>query len=44
MMLIPGLERLFIRDLIRWGEREGREIETVREKVQFRAAKKNHAR
>ena len=44
MTLIPILERLFIRDLIRRGEREGRKIEAVREKVQFRAAKKNHAR
>jgi hypothetical protein len=44
MTLIPALERLFIRDLIRRGEREGRKIEAVREKVQFKAAKKNHAR
>jgi hypothetical protein len=44
MTLIPILERLFIRDLIRRGEREGRKIEAVREKVQFRAEKKNHAR
>jgi hypothetical protein len=44
MPLIPVLERLFIRDLIRRGEREGRKIEAVREKVQFKAAKKNHAR
>jgi hypothetical protein len=44
MTLIPILERLFIRDLIRRGEREGRKIEAVREKVQFKAAKKNHAR
>jgi hypothetical protein len=44
MTLIPILERLFIRDLIRRGEREGRKIEAVREKVQFKAAKKDHAR
>jgi hypothetical protein len=44
MTLIPVLERLFLRDLIRRGEREGRKIEAVREKVQFKAAKKNHAR
>jgi hypothetical protein len=44
MTLIPALERLFIRDLIRRGEREGRKIEAVREKVEFKAGKKNHAR
>lgn len=44
MTLIPALERLFIRDLIRRGEREGRKIESLREKVQFKAAKKDHAR
>jgi hypothetical protein len=44
MTLIPILERLFIRDLIRRGEREARKIEAVREKVQFKAGKKNHAR
>jgi hypothetical protein len=44
MTLIPALERFFIRDLIRRGEPEGRKIEAVREKVQFKAAKKNHAR
>ena len=44
MTLIPALERLFIRDLLRRGDREGRKIEAVREKVQFKAAKKNHAR
>jgi len=44
MTLIPVLERPFIRDLIRRGEREGRKIEAVREKVQFRIEKKNHAR
>jgi hypothetical protein len=44
MTLIPALERLFIRDLIRRGEREGRKIEAVRERVQFKGEKKNHAR
>ena len=44
MTMIPALERLFIRDLIQRGEREGRKVEAVREKVQFKAAKKNHAR
>ena len=44
MTLIPILERLFIRDLIRRGEREGRKIEAIREKIQSKAAKKNHAR
>jgi hypothetical protein len=44
MTLIPILERLFIRDLIRRGEREGRKIEAVRDKAQFKAGKKNHAR
>jgi hypothetical protein len=44
MTLIPVLERLFLRDLIRRGEREGKKIEAVREKVQFKAAKNNHAR
>jgi hypothetical protein len=44
MMLIPILERLFLRDLIHHGELDGRKIEAVREKVQFKAAKKNHAR
>ena len=38
------VERLFIRDLIRRGEREGRKIEAVRDKVQFKLEKKNHAR
>jgi hypothetical protein len=38
------LSKLFIRDLIRRGEREGRKIEAVREKVQVRFEKKNHAR
>jgi hypothetical protein len=41
MTTIPALERLFIRDLIR---REGRKIEAVREDVQVRIEKKNHAR
>ena len=44
MTLIPAIERLLIRDLIRRGEREGRKIEAVREKVQFKVDKKNHAR
>jgi hypothetical protein len=44
MTLILFCERLFLHDLIRRGEREGRKIETVREKVQFKAAKKDHAR
>jgi hypothetical protein len=44
MTLIPGLERLFIRDLIRRGEREGRKIEMIRDKTQFKVEKKNHAR
>jgi hypothetical protein len=44
MTLIPILERLFIRDLIRRGEREGQKIDAVREKVQFKEGKKNHAR
>jgi hypothetical protein len=42
MTLIPILERLFIRDLIRRGEREGRKVEAARER--FEAAKKDHAR
>jgi hypothetical protein len=45
---VPGIvsrsrPKLFIRDLIRHGEREGRKIEAVPEKVQFKAEKKNHA-
>jgi hypothetical protein len=44
MTLIPILERLFIRDLIRRGEREGRKIEAIRDKVQIKLEKKNHAR
>ena len=44
MTLIPILERLFLRDLIRRGEREGRKIEAIRDKVQVNLDKKNHAR
>jgi hypothetical protein len=44
MTLIPILERLFLRDLIRRGEREGRKIEAVREGEQVRLEKKDHAR
>ena len=44
MTLIPILERLFIRDLIRRGEREGRKIEAIRDKIQVKLEKKNHAR
>ena len=44
MTLIPALERLFIRDLIRRGEREGRKVEAVREKIHVKLEKKNHAR
>jgi hypothetical protein len=44
MTLIPILERLFIRDLIRRGEREGRKIESLRDEIQQKAGKKNHAR
>jgi hypothetical protein len=44
MTLIPILERLFLRDLIHRGEREGRKIEAVREKAQVKLEKKNHAR
>jgi hypothetical protein len=44
MTLIPILERLFIRDLIRRAEREGRKIEAVREKIQFKSDRKDHAR
>jgi len=40
--LIPVLERLFLRDLIRRAEREGRKVEAVRAEV--RLEKKNHAR
>ncbi|HTD16237.1 MAG TPA: hypothetical protein VK673_13730 [Chthoniobacterales bacterium] len=44
MALIPVLERLFLRDLIRRADREGRKIEAVREGVQVSLEKKNHAR
>jgi hypothetical protein len=44
MTTIPALERLFIRDLIRRGEREGRKIEAVREGERVGLEKKNHAR
>jgi hypothetical protein len=44
MTLIPILERLFLRDLIRRAEREGSKVEAVREKVQFKEGKKDHAR
>lgn len=44
MTLIPALERLFLRDLIRRGEREGRKVEAVRDKIQVKLEKKNHAR
>jgi hypothetical protein len=36
--------KLFIRDLIRWGEREGRKIEAIRDNMQLKADKKDHAR
>jgi hypothetical protein len=42
--MICTLERLFIRDLIRWGEREGRKIDAIRHKIQVRREKKDHAR
>jgi hypothetical protein len=44
MPLIPILERLFYRDLIRRGEREGRKIEAMRDKMQVKLEKKNTAR
>jgi hypothetical protein len=44
MTMILFCERLFIRDLIRQGGRVGRKIEAVRDKVQFKIEKKNHAR
>jgi hypothetical protein len=44
MTLIPVFERLFIRDLIRRAGREGRKIEAIRDKIQVKLAKKNHAR
>jgi hypothetical protein len=42
--LIPILERLFIRDLIRRGERQGKKIEGMRDNIQLKVEKKNHAR
>jgi hypothetical protein len=42
--LIPVLDGLFIRDLIRRREREGRKIEAIRDKIHFKLEKKNHAR
>jgi hypothetical protein len=36
--------KLFLRDLIRRGEREGRKVEALRDNIQFKADKKNHAR
>jgi hypothetical protein len=44
MTLILFCERLFLRDLIRRGEREGRKIEAARDRIHFKAEKKNHAR
>jgi hypothetical protein len=44
MTLIPALERLIFRDLIRRGERQGKKIEAIRDKIQFEVEKKNHAR
>jgi hypothetical protein len=44
MTLIPILERLFIRDLIRRGEREARKIEAIRDTTLRRVERKNHAR
>jgi hypothetical protein len=44
MTLIPILDRLFIRDLIRRGEREGRKIESFHDEIQQKAGKKNNAR
>jgi hypothetical protein len=35
--------KLFLRDLIHRGEREGRKIEAVRDKIQFKVEKNNHA-
>ena len=34
----------FLSDLIRRGERERKKIDAIREKVQFKIEKKNHAR
>jgi hypothetical protein len=42
--LNPILERLFLRDLIWRGEREGRKIEAICDKVQVKLEKKNHSR
>ena len=44
MTLIPILERLFIRDLIRRGEREARKIEAIRDTTLRRVERKSHAR
>jgi branched-subunit amino acid ABC-type transport system permease component len=44
MTLIPALERLVIRDLIRRGERGARKVEAIRDKNQVKLQKKNHAR
>jgi hypothetical protein len=40
MTLILFCERLFIRDLIRRGEREGRKIEAIREKLSLRRGRR----
>ena len=44
MTLNPILERLFLRDLIRRGERQGRKIEAICDKVQVKLEKKNRVR
>jgi hypothetical protein len=44
MTLIPVFERLVVCDLLRRGEREGRKIEAIRDKIQVKLEKKNHAR
>jgi hypothetical protein len=50
MTLIPILERLFFRDLIRFrdliwrAERAGRKIEAIGDKIHVKLEKKNHAR
>ena len=44
MKLIPILERLFIRDLIRREEQEGRKVEAIRDEIEVKPEKKNHAR
>jgi hypothetical protein len=36
--------KLFLRDLIRRGEREGKKIDAIRDKIQLKVEKKNHAR